>query len=45
VAPVQHGERAGLGRRHREQLAIASLILHPVSDVGSTRTMPRTEAM
>ena len=51
VAPVQHGERAGLGRRHREELAIAALVLHSGSDIGSeirsevdsTRTMPRTE--
>ena len=35
VAPVQHGERAGLGRRHREKLAIAALVLHSGSDIGS----------
>ena len=51
MAPIQLGEYAGLGGRHREELAIAALVLHSGSDIGSeigsevdsTRTMPRTE--
>jgi hypothetical protein len=32
VATVQLGEHAGFCRRRREELAIAALVLHPVSD-------------
>jgi hypothetical protein len=51
VPAIQLGEYAGLGRRRREELAIAALVLHSGSDIGSeirsevdsTRTMPRIE--